>query len=613
MSEQSTNQPPDQGPREQGRQEEGPREQPPEQGRPTVLVTGATGTVGRLVVDGLLAAGAEVRALSRAPERAALPAGVRVLRGDLTDPASLRAALGGADAVFLLWPFAGAEGARAVLEETARHARRVVYLSSAAVREHEREVERLVERSGIGWTVLRPHALAANARRWADGVRTGGVVREAFGAATTAPVDERDVAAVAVRALTGDGQLGAVLELTGPRSMTRSEQAGILGEALGRPVRWEEAGEPEARQQMLDRGWPAAAADGVLRDLAASLAAPAVITDTVREVTGAPALSFHDWARAHAGEFRPTMRAARIHGFGGPEVIRIDTVPRPVPGAGEVLIRVAATSFNPTEAALRAGLLRDLLPVALPYTLGWDVAGTVVGTGPGVTGLAPGDRVIGRVDAGGGGAEYALAPAALLAAAPRTVPLADAAAIPLAGLTAWQAVFEGARLGAGQRVLVNGAGGGVGVFAVQLAKHAGAEVVAVAGPHSAAAVARLGADQVVDRTAGPLAGAVGRPVDVVLNLAPVAPEAAAALVPLVRPGGLLVSVATEVPVPPGVDATAVHLVARNDARQLARLVRLVDSGALTVPVAASYPLDELARVHRDSEAGPARGKITLVP
>ncbi|OKI31121.1 NADPH:quinone reductase [Streptomyces sp. CB03911] len=307
------------------------------------------------------------------------------------------------------------------------------------------------------------------------------------------------------------------------------------------------------------------------------------------------------------------MRAARIHGFGGPEVIRVDTVPRPVPGAGEVLIRVAATSFNPTEAALRAGLLQGVLPVALPYTLGWDVAGTVVGTGPGVTGLAPGDRVIGRVDAGGGGAEYAVAPAGLLAGAPQTVPLADAAAIPLAGLTAWQAVFEGARLSAGQRVLVNGAGGGVGVFAVQLAKHAGAEVIAVAGPHSAAAVARLGADQVLDRTAGPLAEAVGRPVDVVLNLAPVAPEAAAALVPLVRPGGLLVSVATPVVVPPGVNATAVHLVARNDAGQLARLVRLVDSGALTVPIAASHPLEDLARVHRGSEAGPAGGKITLVP
>ncbi|MFE6068760.1 NADP-dependent oxidoreductase [Streptomyces sp. NPDC056525] len=306
------------------------------------------------------------------------------------------------------------------------------------------------------------------------------------------------------------------------------------------------------------------------------------------------------------------MKTARIHEFGDASVIRYDTVPRPRPAVGDVLVRVAATSFNPTEAALRGGKLQAFLPVDLPYTLGWDVAGTVAEIGAGVRGFAVGDRVVGRLD-GGGAAQYVRAPAAALVAVPDTVPLAHAAALPIAGLTAWQAVFEHGKVAAGQRVLVNGAGGGVGGFVTQLAKHAGAGVIATAAARSAEAVRRQGADQVIDYTAGPLNASLDGPVDLLLNLVPLSPADAAALVPLVRPGGRIVSIATPVEPPAAAGVTAMHMVARNDVTHLEALVGLVEAGTVAIDISESRPLTDLADVHRLSEAGRIRGKVIIVP
>ncbi|MER7540818.1 NADP-dependent oxidoreductase [Streptomyces sp. NPDC097704] len=307
------------------------------------------------------------------------------------------------------------------------------------------------------------------------------------------------------------------------------------------------------------------------------------------------------------------MKTARIHEYGDTSVIRYETVPRPRPAFGEVLVRVAATSFNPTEAALRAGMLRAFLPVDLPYALGWDVAGTVAEIGAGAEGFAVGDRVIGRLDSGGAAAEYVRAPAALLVTAPTSVPLATAAALPVAGLTAWQAVFEHGRVATGQRVLVNGAGGGVGGFVTQLAKHAGAEVIATASPRSTEAVLRQGADQVIDYTAGPVGAALDGRVDTLLNLVPLSPPDAAALAPLVRPGGRIVSIAT--PIEPAADAgvSAMHIVARNDVAHLAALVELVDAAELSIEISESRPLADLADVHHLSESGRTRGKVVITP
>ncbi|MEV0756160.1 NADP-dependent oxidoreductase [Streptosporangium sp. NPDC050280] len=300
----------------------------------------------------------------------------------------------------------------------------------------------------------------------------------------------------------------------------------------------------------------------------------------------------------------------RIHEYGDASVIRHDDIPRPVPGPGEVLIDVAATSFNPSDIGLRRGLLRSVFSLDLPYTLGGDVAGTVVEVGDGVRTLAVGDLVVGRLDGGGAAAEYVTAAADTLVKPPAGVPLAHAAALPIAGLTAWQAVFEHADITSGQRVLVNGAGGGVGGFAVQLAKHTGAYVIATAGPRSAEAVRRLGADQIVDYTATPVAEALDEPVDVALHIVAVG---ARPLVPLVRPGGLVVSMTVPLRLPADSPVTAKHFVARNDTSDLAALVKLVDAGVVRLDISESRPLADLAAVHRDAESGRTRGKIILVP
>ncbi|WP_351233207.1 NADP-dependent oxidoreductase [Streptomyces sp. NPDC002133] len=307
------------------------------------------------------------------------------------------------------------------------------------------------------------------------------------------------------------------------------------------------------------------------------------------------------------------MKTARIHEYGDPSVIRYDDVARPQPASGEVLIRVAATSFNPTEAALRGGLLRAFFPLDLPYTLGWDVAGTVAEIGAGAEGFTVGDRVIGQLDSAGAAAEYVRAPVATLVAAPASIPLANAAALPVAGLTAWQAVFEYGQVAAGQRVLVNGAGGGVGGFVTQLAKYAGAEVIATGGARSAEAVRRQGADQVIDYTATPVVSALDGPVDTLLNLVPLSPPDAAALAPLVRPGGRIVSIATPIEPPADATVTAMHMVARNDVEHLAALVELIDAGVVTIDISESRPLADLGAIHRLSEAGRIRGKVIILP
>ncbi|WP_318307555.1 NADP-dependent oxidoreductase [Amycolatopsis solani] len=311
------------------------------------------------------------------------------------------------------------------------------------------------------------------------------------------------------------------------------------------------------------------------------------------------------------------MKAVRFHDYGAPEVLRYEDVTLPVPAAGQVRVRVAATSFNPVDGNIRGGFMRGPIPVELPHTPGIDVAGTVDALGDGVDGLELGDRVVGflPMDGDGAAAEYVLAPADVLTAAPQDVPLADAAALPLVGLTAYQALFDHAGLTAGQRVLVNGAGGAVGGYAVQLAKGAGAHVIAIAGPRSAEAVKAAGADEVVDHTTTSVPSAVTEPVDVALNLAPVDPAALAALVTLVRPGGVLVNTTVWMPAPSDEErgVRGIDLFVRSDAGQLAKLVALVDRGELRVEVAERVSLPELPALHARAAEGAVHGKVVVVP
>lgn len=309
------------------------------------------------------------------------------------------------------------------------------------------------------------------------------------------------------------------------------------------------------------------------------------------------------------------MKAVRFHEYGGPEVLRYEDVDRPRPAAGQVLIRVAATSFNPVDVGIRAGFLREVFPVALPHTPGIDVAGTVAELGEGVAGWSVGDSVVGflPMDEDGAAAEFVLAPAEALAAAPASIPLVDAAALPSASLTAWQALFEHADLKASQRVLINGAGGGVGGYAVQLAKGAGATVIATASARSRDAVEAFGADRIVDYTSVAVTDAVSDPVDVVLNLVAAPEPDLASLTDMVADGGVVVSTTSPIPDDPGRGVRSASVFVRSDAGQLADNVGRVDSGTLRVDVSERFALSDLARVHELGEAGKFRGKVLLIP
>ncbi|AQZ67129.1 Zinc-containing alcohol dehydrogenase superfamily [[Actinomadura] parvosata subsp. kistnae] len=312
------------------------------------------------------------------------------------------------------------------------------------------------------------------------------------------------------------------------------------------------------------------------------------------------------------------MKSVRFHEFGGPEVLRYEDVAQPTPGAGQVRIRVAATSFNGVDGNIRAGYMQAPIPVELPHTPGIDVAGTVDALGDGVDDIAVGDQVVGLLPMTepGAAAEYVLAPAEILTGAPKNVPLADAAALPLVGLTAWQALFDHGKLTAGQRVLINGAGGAVGWYAVQLAKEVGAYVIATASPRSAERVKAAGADEVIDHTTTDVTAAVTEPVDLVLNLAPVAPERLAALVTLVRDGGALVNTTVWMPAPSAEErgVRGIDVFVRSDADQLADLVARVSTGELRVDVAQRVALADLPALHARAGAGELPGKtIVLAP
>ena len=226
------------------------------------------------------------------------------------------------------------------------------------------------------------------------------------------------------------------------------------------------------------------------------------------------------------------MKAVRYHSYGDSDVLVYEDADRPVAGPDQVVVQVAGTAFNPVDAAIRAGFLQQVFPVTFPHIPNFDLSGVITEVGEGVSGWRTGDAVVAFLPMTGPGAaaEYVAAPAGALAAAPRTVALADAAALPSGGLTAWQSLFEDAGLKAGDTVLVNGAGGAVGGYAVQLAKQAGATVTATASARSAGRLRSYGADRIVDYTVTPLLQAVaGQRFDVVLNLAPTSPQETAAL------------------------------------------------------------------------------------
>nr|WP_134005271.1 NADP-dependent oxidoreductase [Streptomyces sp. 846.5] len=313
------------------------------------------------------------------------------------------------------------------------------------------------------------------------------------------------------------------------------------------------------------------------------------------------------------------MRAVVQHSFGGPDVLQVAEVPRPVPLPTEVLVRVRAAGINPVDWKTRSGGGMAQVLGEPPFTLGWDVSGVVEEVGFGVTTLKPGDEVYGMPwfpRTAGGYAEYVTAPARQFARKPRSISHEQAAAVPLAALTAWQALVDTADVGRGQRVLVRAAAGGVGHFAVQFAKHLGAHVTGTASSPRHEWLTALGADELIDYSAVRFEDAT-KDIDVVIDLVGEAHDnTSTRSLDVLRPGGLIVAI------PAGV-SPELHEAARSrglrtsaflvepDSPALTRIAGLIDAGEVSVEVEKVFPLEQAAEAHARGESGRTRGKLVL--
>ncbi|MBB5874243.1 NADPH:quinone reductase-like Zn-dependent oxidoreductase [Allocatelliglobosispora scoriae] len=317
------------------------------------------------------------------------------------------------------------------------------------------------------------------------------------------------------------------------------------------------------------------------------------------------------------------MKAIRVHRQGAPDVLTYEEVPRPVPGRGEVLVRVHAAGINPPDWYARRGLANipaELRPeITFPFTPGSDISGVVAETGAGVTEFAVGDEVFGLLfrltpgvmNGGKAYAEYATAPVTALARKPVSVDHVQAAAVPMAGLTAYQYLWEILKPDPGATVLVNGAAGGVGHFAAQLAKVRGARVIGVASTRHEAFLAELGVDRFVDYTATAVTEAV-RDVDVVIDT--VGGPHGHRFLDVLAPGGVLSPVffgdyhrdrAAEL----GIAVVGGQV--RSDGAGLAELARLIDAGRVRIGIDSVFDLADAAAAHERAERGHIQGKIVL--
>ncbi|WP_433656144.1 NADP-dependent oxidoreductase [Nocardia sp. CA-128927] len=307
------------------------------------------------------------------------------------------------------------------------------------------------------------------------------------------------------------------------------------------------------------------------------------------------------------------MRAISQDILGGPEVLTEVQLPRPVPGPGEILVRVRAAGLNPTDWKHRAngGFLGTP-----PFVLGWDVSGEVAETGVGVTLFQPGDEVFGMLPypyGHGALAEYVVGPARAFAGKPANLDHVQAAAIPLAALTAWQALVDTADLHAGQRVLIHAAAGGVGHFAVQIAKARGAYVIGTASAPNHDFLRSIGADEVIDYRTTDVAEAV-RDVDVVLDS--ITDENSIRSLRTLRPGGLLVTLRPIGEVDLAAEANklgvrALRMLVEDDHAGMVALAGLIDSGKLRPTIAGTFPLTDAAKAHALGDTGRTVGKLVV--
>jgi len=308
-------------------------------------------------------------------------------------------------------------------------------------------------------------------------------------------------------------------------------------------------------------------------------------------------------------EVYPSMQAARVHRFGPPNVIVVEDVPRPVPALGEVLVRVAASGVGPWDAIIREGKSKVSPPP--PLTLGSDFAGVVERVGPGVSQLKNGDEVYGVTNPQfvGANAEYAVAAANMVAPKPRRLSILEAASMPVVAVTAWQMLFEYARPEVDDTIMILGAAGNVGSYAVQFAANAGLHVIAVVGAKDVEYVRTLGAKDVIDHNAGDFSNAV-RSVDVVLDT--VGGDTLERSIRVLKPGGMLVTVVSTEFVSARSDVRSAFFYAEVTTARLSRISGLVENGTLIPQVGSVLPLSDVRTAHEMLAGAPhGRGKIML--
>src|SRR3981189_1895363 len=307
-----------------------------------------------------------------------------------------------------------------------------------------------------------------------------------------------------------------------------------------------------------------------------------------------------------------TMKAIRIHNYGGPEVLHYEDAPRPKPQAGEVLIRVHAAGVNPSDWKVREGHMKDFWPHKFPLILGWDLSGVVEKLGRGVSRFKIGDEVYSLPDPtpNGAYADYIVVRESELALKPNSLHHIRAAAVPLAALTAWQSLFDTAQLPPGQRVLIHAGSGGVGHFAVQLAKWKSAYVFATASTKNQDLLRTLGVDEPIDYTQQRFEN-VARNIDIVLDT--LGAETQERSWSVLNKGGVLVSLVQ----PPSEEKTkelgvrAAIIGAQPNGAQLSEIAKIIDSGKLAPIIDRILPLSEVRRAHELSQSGHTHGKIVL--
>lgn len=306
-----------------------------------------------------------------------------------------------------------------------------------------------------------------------------------------------------------------------------------------------------------------------------------------------------------------TMKAVQIHAFGGREVLELNDIAIPEAKQGEVLIKIHAASVNPVDWKIRQGYLQPLLNHALPLTMGWDVSGEVVAVGGGVIHLKVGDEVYSRPNIANNGsyAEYMTASAEEVALKPKSLTWQEAAGVPLAGLTAWQGLYELANIEAGEQVLIHGGSGAVGQFAIQLAKLRGATVYTTTSARNTDLVLSLGADHAIDYQQVDFSEL--RDMDVVLDT--IGGEVQDKSWKTIKPGGRLLSIVQtpDEAVAASHGVTASFYFIEPDRSQLEEMARLADAGKLVVNIDSEFSLDQVADAHERSESGRAQGKIII--